>query len=295
MRERASSRSLVAVGVALLILAPRLGASADRAGSTLPRPRGWTLSGQPRTFSPTNLYEYVDGAAELYLSLGFQSLQVAEYADGHGGTAVVEIYRHESPVHAFGIYAQERPREGEYLTVGAEGYLAPPYLNFVIGAAYVKLSVDGLGERSRDALRTFAEATCAAIGGDARLPAVLAAFPTDGKVAHSERFAARDFLGYDFLRAGFAADYVVEGRRFQLFAIQAPQQELRAMLNRYLERAGLPATAAPEGHQTVPDKYNGEVAVAWRSEILCGVVGLAEGALRERYLRLLDGALARQP
>jgi hypothetical protein len=283
--------------LALTVLAAsQAAAGVSSAGPPLLKVDGWALSGEGRSFGPANLYEYVDGAAELYLSLGFQSLWVGEYADGRGGSAVVEIYRHESPVHAFGIYAQECPREGNYLRIGAEGYLAPPYLNFLIGDAYVKLSADGVEGRTEEILRAFAEATVSRLGGEARLPSALGLFPKDGKVPRSERFAARDFLGYEFLRSGFAADYVAEGQRFRLFVIQASVPgEAREMLRRYLEGAGLPTDNLREGVHVVADKYNGQVAVLWKGGSLGGVVGLAGGPLRERYLRMLDDAIVRQP
>jgi hypothetical protein len=288
--------SVLALALAAASAMARSTAAAPIADVSLPALPGWTRTGPVRTFGPDNLYEYVDGAAELFLSLGFEDLSVTEYANGRGGSAVVEIYRHESPLHAFGMYAQERPSEGEYLAMGAEGYAAPPYLNFVIGDAYVKLSADGLGDRTAETLRAFAEATASRLGGEARLPPVLSLFPADGRVAHSERFAARDLLGYDFLRNGFTADYAADGQRFRLFIVQTKTpDEAREMLRRYLERAGLPVEAVREGRHTVPDKYNGEVAALWEGRTLSGVVGLADRSLRERYLRMLDEAIARQP
>lgn len=282
--------------VLAVLAASQAVASVPSVGPPPPKVDGWTLSGEGRSFGPANLYEYVDGAAELYLSLGFQNLWVGEYANGRGGSAVVEIYRHESPVHAFGIYSQERPRQGNYLSIGAEGYLAPPYLNFLIGDAYVKLSADGLGDRAEEILRAFAEATVSGLAGEARLPSAVGLFPKDGKVAHSERFAARDFLGYDFMRSGFTADYVAEGQRFRLFVIQTSiPGDVQEMLRRYLDRAGLPTDNLREGIHVVADKYNGEVAVLWKGGSLGGVVGLAGGPLRERYLRVLGDAIVRQP
>ena len=99
--------------------------------------------------------------------------------------------------------------------------------------------------------------------------------PEGRQAPHSERFAARDFLGYEFLRSGFTADYVVEGRRFRLFVVEAANPaEAQEMLRRYLDRAGQRTDSLREGSFIVADKYNGEVALAWKGGRLGGVLGL---------------------
>jgi len=46
-----------------------------------------------RTFRPDNLFEYINGAAEAYLSYDFKGLIVADFgADASKATLTVEIY-----------------------------------------------------------------------------------------------------------------------------------------------------------------------------------------------------------
>jgi len=44
-----------------------------------PEIKGWEISGEIKVYTPETLYDYINGAAELYLSYDFQELQVAEY------------------------------------------------------------------------------------------------------------------------------------------------------------------------------------------------------------------------
>ena len=251
----------------------------------LPRIEGWTLSADARSYGPQTLYEHIDGASELYLSYGCRSLFVAEYTDGRGGSLAVEIYRLESPVHAFGIYSQERPASGNFIPVGAEGYLEPPVLNFLAGDAYVKLSADGLGDRTPAALRELATSLAVRLGGASSLPAEISFFPAEGRVARSERFAGKDFLGYEFLRSAFTADYAVDGVRFQLFVISASSSaESDGMMRHYRQATGGDAGASsPTPHVLVRDKYNGDVALFRKGRFLGGAVRIADAALRDRY------------
>jgi hypothetical protein len=72
-------------------------------------PRECRIVSEPRFYRPDNLWEHIDGEAEQYLLYGFRGVIAAEYAVGTDSSSVnVEIYRMESPSHAFGIYAAER-------------------------------------------------------------------------------------------------------------------------------------------------------------------------------------------
>ena len=55
-------------------------------------PDGWNRSGKSRTFSSADLYAYINGAAEVYLELGLDRLDMQSYTRG-GEEITVEIYR----------------------------------------------------------------------------------------------------------------------------------------------------------------------------------------------------------
>ena len=87
-----------------------------------PEMTGWKQSGEIQTFIPKNLYEYINGAADLYLTYDFQELKVAEYQNEKKASVTVDVYRHKTPLYAFGIYSQERLSEANFLDIGAQGY-----------------------------------------------------------------------------------------------------------------------------------------------------------------------------
>ena len=93
---------------------------------------GWEQSGENQTFMPKTLYEYIDGAADLYLAYDFQELKVAEYLNDKKASVTVEIYRHKSPNDAFGIYSQERLPDANYLNIGTQGYVDQNILDFFV-------------------------------------------------------------------------------------------------------------------------------------------------------------------
>ena len=65
------------------------GASSWAAGGggtySFPEMAGWKLSGEIQIYSRANLYDYIDGAADLYLKYDFQELKVADYQNDQKG------------------------------------------------------------------------------------------------------------------------------------------------------------------------------------------------------------------
>ncbi len=271
---------------------PAFGA-AQAPAFTFPAVDGWALASQPQIFAPDNLYDYIDGGADLYLKYEFQELQVAEYRNKQA-SVTAEVYRHRDPIHAFGIYSQERLPSGDFLAIGAQGYYESTVLNFLKGSYYVKLSSESTGADDRDILLAFARRISQELVGPSTLPARLDAFPSDGKQRNSEKFIAKDFLGYAFLHSGFTADYEISGKKFQLFVIEGESpDDARGMLQQYLGRIGSAGTPATEGPRQVRDPYHGEMALFWKGKYIWGTMSLEDPDLRARYLKQFEEISAR--
>ncbi|HYA48501.1 MAG TPA: DUF6599 family protein, partial [Burkholderiales bacterium] len=162
-------------GVALAVLAASLSlafgppeAHTQKANPALaglvPRVEGWKPEEAPRSFFPENLYEYIDGAAESYLSYDFKELLVAQLKkEGMPATLTVEIYDMGGPTNAFGIFSAERYPENGPVAVGDLGYLEGESLNFAAGRYYVKLLSFGLGGQTAPALTDFGQKLAGAV------------------------------------------------------------------------------------------------------------------------------------
>lgn len=64
---------------------------------------GWTTSGRTLRFVGSDLFNYIDGGAELFLEFGFKELLVQGYRQGEK-EMVLEVYQMESPEAALGNY-----------------------------------------------------------------------------------------------------------------------------------------------------------------------------------------------
>jgi hypothetical protein len=255
---------------------------------------GWKIQGSPQRFSPDSLYEYIDGGADLYLKYEFQALTVAEYRNESQASVTIEVYRHRDSKHAFGIYSQERLPSADFLTIGAQGYWESMVLNFVKGSDYVKLSSYKTGSDDQEILLAFARKVSQELTGETSLPAVLTAFPAEGKRMHSEKFVAKDFLGYSFLHSGFIADYELSGKKFQIFVVQGESpDDSRSMLDRYLRQIGRADLMTAGGSYRVKDPYHGEMDLVWKGNDIWGTMGLDDPVLRSTYLKQIEDSTGR--
>ena len=190
--------------------------------------------GEIQTFEPKTLYEYIDGAADLYLAYDFQELKVVEYVNDRKGSVTVEIYRHQSSNDAFGIYSQERLLNATYLNIGAQGYIDQDILDFLSGSYYVKMSSYNTGAEGQEVLQAFAKKVVEKVAVKRR--ATITSFSCGGEKENKEKFIASNFLGYSFLKSAFTADYDLSGQKFKLFLLECgDKNECRNIIQKYLQ------------------------------------------------------------
>ena len=72
--------------------------------------RGWEADGPPRVFIEKDLFNHIDGGAELFLEFGFAKLRVQPYS-GEKAELVGELYEMTGPAAALGIYLMNAGRE----------------------------------------------------------------------------------------------------------------------------------------------------------------------------------------
>lgn len=279
----------------LVWLSTWIGFSAEEP-KIFPTIEGWNKTEKILTFFPENLFDYINGAAELYLSYDFQQLKVAEYSSKNSEASVlIEIYRHKTPVHAFGIYSQERPTEGSFLDIGAQAYLEGTVLNFIAGEYYMKLNCYDAGAETSVFLKAFAQKIAENLNGKASLPRILSIFPEKGKQKNSEKFIAVNFLGYSFLRSAFIADYEDSNNHFTLFIIEGvDSKECEEMLAQYLNKTKSSQKEVKENRYILSDPYHGDIALSWKGKYIWGVLNLAKSSSQKEYMSLFEEQLRKE-
>ena len=252
---------------------------------------GWKKSAAERTFLPENLWEYIDGGAEGYLAYDFQAVVTADYANEEADCqAVVDIYRMANPLCGFGIYSAERPQNAHIIEIGSQGYLTGNALHFWQGPYYVKITAfqEGVGQE----LQKLASAISAKLDAGAEIPPELGLFPSEGLVANSERYLARDVFGHNELKNGFTADYRRDGRQFKLFFILHDNPDSTSRSYELYKNFMINYAKGVEDHsaEEIPwfsadDPYYGKVVAMQYGKAILGVLGLENPELVNNYLQ----------
>jgi hypothetical protein len=95
----------------------------------------WSRPENPRIVTSKNIFDYMNGAGELYLGYRFRQLHVFEYTSEDQAGILVELYFMETSDDAFGLLSLDWG--GEIVSFGDNGRTAPdPSLNFSTGALY---------------------------------------------------------------------------------------------------------------------------------------------------------------
>jgi hypothetical protein len=283
------SLSLAAVAAVLAVLAvlsPLAGRGQERKASPalaalVPSVEGWKEDEARQSFFPDSLYEYIDGAAESYLSYDFRELLVVQLKKSASeATLTVEIYDMGTPTNAFGIFGAERYPENKPAAAGDLGYLEGESLNFMAGRFYVKLLSFGLGDGTSAALSDYAVKMAGAVAEKGVLPPLLRAFPAENLVARSEKYVRKNFLGYEFLHDGYVATYKIGGQEVEGFLAEAAsEKEAEESLGRFLEFLAkdkqVPEKIALGYH--VRNRYSQHMYIGRVRNILCGVMRVPEG------------------
>jgi len=295
MKKRYLIVYLLFISLLAGVFRPELLFSSAWEALVFPDVTGWKRSAKIQTFSPKTLFEYIDGAADLYLTYDFKELKVAEYQNEKKASVTVDVYFHKTPTNAFGIYSQERLPNANFIKVGAQGYIENNVLNFLTGPYYVKISSYNTGAEDQEILLTFAKKVAESLGEKGLLPSVLSSFPEEGKKENSEKFITKNFLGYSFLHSAFIADYEVSGKKFKIFVIEGVnQKDCRDMLQKYLEQTGNTKKNIVESFYTISDPYHGEIEFYWKGKFICGALNLTDASLRSKYLKLFERGLEKE-
>jgi len=261
----------------------------------LPQISGWTFSEPPQTYLPGTLFEYIDGAAEAYLSYDFKELVVAQYKEENSKAALtLEIYDLGNDKNAFGIYSAEKYPESRFISVGNQGYVEEGTLNFIVGSCYVKLLCYDCGENAEGILNLFAQDVEKRIKLKGSLPQALSFFPKEGLIPNSEKFIRRNFLGFSFLHDGYLASYKDKDLEFDLFIIEGKNETDAAdMLKQYLSallKNNPPPQEIPLGCH-IKDRYAQNIYLSKTGKVILGVMRIKDG-FEETGLKYLQ-ALAR--
>ena len=203
-------------------------------------PANWKLYEQVKRFKPVDLYEQINGAAELYLAYGVKELTFASYESRKDTNFYLDVFVFDmgNPTNAFGIFSVERFSSGLAVELGRDAYQSEA--NFFIwhGRYYLKIissdhtkDLENLGLEIGRSLTEFLSDSGQTVWGLVNLPKA-------GLIKDTLKYFGVDAMGLDFMSNTYTARYETEGAEIQTFlSLHDSSTEARATFRRYKEYA----------------------------------------------------------
>ena len=289
---------LFGLSLFLLVSGPRCASLPAKDGgdaSLFPRlaDRSWTAAEPARTFGPDNLYEEIDGEAELFLPYGFQELTVGFLRPAGNEKAEIrlEIFKHATQRDAFGVYSQHRFPDQEVTRVGtSEAIVSATSLDFFRGTHFVRIRAASR-TATRSDLEKLGRELSDLLPGTGDPPRETQALRIPGLVDGSIVFHKRALLGYEVLAPGYEAKVAVPGTSGTLVLITPEDAGPAPQFQEKLSDA-LPGFAQVEKDLARADLPSGTLWLMSRNGFHFGVMGkITQEQAGEILSKVLKGFL----
>jgi hypothetical protein len=246
--------------------------------------KGWKWEGKPKHYNSQNLYEIIDGEAELYLSHGFKELASLLYFSGSAEDTffVVDIYDMGGALNAFGLYSSFRHPDYRFENIGSEGFVSDYGIKFYKGDYLVDVKVSEFSEKCRRAAWDAAETIARRIHAPQKPPETLALLPSENQVPRTLRYIQKEMLNQGFLPGGIEARFTIEGGEATGFvvtfdSVKAAVKGFAELKAYYAASVGLINVNLPgELSFSAKTPYRGNLLVFLSGKTVAGVLDLWE-------------------
>jgi hypothetical protein len=245
-------------------------------------------SGQIRTYTRENLYEYVNGHAEYFISSGFVKLAVGEYSinSKDDPDVVIDIYDMGKSLHAFGILSDESGGNISDLHSGLTGFKTPQGIGFIKGQYYIKISSFSSAASPESIIESLDSRVSA---GSDPFPE-FASFPEIGQIV-TTRFVKEAYRGLDFINNVIEREYNVNDKTVQVFILSEHSKIIKDIIKsflKYFNDSDITFTESQENGKTVyqvSDPYEGDWVLIASPDTILGVFGAHNDTMIKALLK----------
>ncbi|MBN2199821.1 MAG: hypothetical protein JW747_08240 [Candidatus Aminicenantes bacterium] len=161
---------------------------------------GWRSAASDRLFDPETIFDYIDGAGEVYRSYNFRILLSRRYECQDRAALVADLFDMGSSRDAFGVFTHDL--EGEDAGLGQGSNYKGGLLSFWRDRYFVSLYAEEETEETKRTLFALGAAVAEAVGRDGAEPGLLRLLPERFRRPGSVRyFHTHHVLNYHFFVA----------------------------------------------------------------------------------------------
>lgn len=263
--------------------------------AAIPRSTGdWTAQDPDRAYDAETIFDYIDGAGEVYRAYNMRGCLSRRYTAGGAPAIVLDVFDMGTSEDAFGVFTHDR--DGEPVKAGQDGLYRPGWLSFWKGRFFVSIYAERETEAAKEAVFALAGAVDSLIREGGKKPRILDKLPPGGLEERSVRFLHHPMLlnhhyylaDENLLSLGpetdvLLASYRRKGERARLLLARYPGEEKareahREFLAHYLpEGGGKEAVRLENGRWSAAAVEGRVLAIVLEAESR----GLAEDLLKE--------------
>ena len=231
---------------------------------------GWKWDGKDSNYNRRTIFDYIDGAGELYLAYNFQAVRVRRFEKPDQPSIIAELYDMGSSPDAYGVFSYERQDEDAGIGQGSE--FGGGLLRFWKGKFFVSVYAEGESPEVQPAILRVGRGVADSIKTTGPAPQLINALP-DGKAGlvekavrylHShvllnQRFfvANQNILRLNAKTEAVLAPYLREKNKINLLLIRySTAQEAEEALQSF-KKAYMPEAGEREILQTEDKKWTG--------------------------------------
>ncbi|MBI5750121.1 MAG: hypothetical protein HZA00_13465 [Nitrospinae bacterium] len=169
------------LGVSCNKPAEKKGGGSDTIANLMPDMAGegqWKTEGEVRCYKGEELFDYMDGGAELYHAYGFKRACVQDYKKGEN-LYTMEIYEMENSPKAFGIYSLDR--QGEHPSIKQDATYQDGSLNIWKDRYYIRIFISQKGSNIKEEIQSLGEKAVSQIKSEGEMPSLVKLIPAGAK------------------------------------------------------------------------------------------------------------------
>ncbi len=149
---------------------------------------GWKKSLTEGYYSPDNLFEYINGNAELFISYDFRNLITLTYNKDESTEITVDIFDMGNPANAYGVFSHSRENEDKFISDEIESEYGGGLLTFWKGKFYISILVYPETEGRKEIVKIISKMISNLIPGDNTKPSILSLLPAENLSPFSIRY-----------------------------------------------------------------------------------------------------------
>ncbi len=146
----------------------------------------WVKEADPVIYDRETIFDYINGAGEVYRSYAFKDVVVARYGNSEGLAVAVELFDMGDPADAYGVFSYAR--EQEEMGIGAAYERRGSILCFWQDRFYVCVAAEQRDPDPGPIIEEVARGVSAGLPAAGSRPALVDMLPADGLRPLSERF-----------------------------------------------------------------------------------------------------------